>query len=130
MTKETQKRPYYVLVMDDNPAHAELMTEVLDRHFAPVIIHTVDTIRAGFEFMSQTAYDLILTDSIVGGDTLLSQLKEIRKRHKDIPVIVVTGRGDESLAAQLIRRGATEYLVKTRETLDTLAHLIERYLKK
>ena len=130
MTKDVQKRPYYVLVMDDNPAHAELMTEVLDRHFAPVIIHTVDTIKAGVEFMSQTSYDLILTDSIVGGDTLLSQLKEIKKRYKDIPVIVVTGRGDESLAAQLIRRGATEYLVKTRETLDTLAHVIERYLKK
>ena len=130
MTKDVQKRPYYVLVMDDNPAHAELMTEVLDRHFAPVIIHTVDTIKAGVEFMSQTSYDLILTDSIVGGDTLLSQLKEIKKRYKDIPVIVVTGRGDESLAAQLIRRGATEYLVKARETLDTLAHVIERYLKK
>lgn len=130
MTKEVQKKAYYVLVMDDNPAHAELLTEVLDRYFAPVIIHTVDTIKAGFEFLAQTQYDLILTDSIVGGDTLLSQLKELKKRYKDVPLIVITGRGDESLAAQLIRRGATEYLVKTRETLDSLFHIISRYLKK
>ena len=131
MTKaETQKRPFYVLVMEDNPAHAELLTEILDRHFAPVIIHTVDTIRAGFEFLSQTEYDIILTDSTVGGDPLNLQLKEMRKRYKLIPIIVITGRGDESLAAQLVRKGATEYLVKTRETLDSLPHILERYLKK
>lgn len=125
----TQKKPHYVLVMEDNPAHAELLTEILDRHFSPVIIHTVDTIKAGFEFLSQTPYDLILTDSTVGGDSLNEQLKEIRKRFKGIPLIVITGRGDESLAAQLIRKGATEYLVKTRETLENLSHILERYLK-
>ncbi len=126
----SEKRPRYVLVMDDNPAHAELLTELLDRHFAPVIIHTVDTIKAGIEFLAQTQYDLILTDSMVGGDQLASQIKDLRKRFKFIPVIVITGQGDESLAAQLIRKGATEYLVKTRETLDLLPHILERYLKK
>lgn len=127
---ETQKKTRYVLLMDDNPAHAELLTEILDRHFAPVIIHTVDTIRAGIEFLAQTRYDLVLTDSIVGGDPIASQIKEIRKRFKFIPLIVITGQGDESLAAQLIRKGVTEYLVKTRETLEGLPHILERYLKK
>jgi FixJ family two-component response regulator len=100
MKTGSQKRPSYVLIMEDNPSHAELLTEVLDRHFSPIIIHTVDTIKA------------------------------IRRRFKDIPLIVVTGRGDESLAAQLIRRGVTEYLVKTRETLESLPHVLEKFLKK
>ena len=116
--------------MEDNPSHAELLTEVLDRHFSPIIIHTVDTIKAGFEFLSQTTYDLIITDSIVSGDHLLHELKEIRRHFKGIPLIVITGRGDESLAAQLIRRGVTEYLVKTRETLESLPHVLEKFLKK
>lgn len=130
MKEQEAKRPRYVLVMEENPAHAELLTEILDRHFSPVIIHTVDTITAGFDFLSQTVYDLVLTDIVVGTDLLSEHLKEIRRRFKELPLIVVTGRGDESLAAQLIRRGATEYLVKTRETLETLPHILERYLSK
>ncbi len=128
MKTDTQKRARYVLVMEDNPAHAELLTEILDRNFAPVIIHTVDTIKAGFEFLHQTHYDLILTDSQVGDEAITGHVKDIRQRFKDTPLIVITGRGDESLAAQLTKRGATEYLVKTRTTLESLPHILEKYL--
>jgi len=130
MKTDLQKRPRYVLILEENPAHAELLTEILDRHFAPVIIHTVDTVKAGFEFLKQTAYDLILTDSVVGGESISQHLKEIRNRYENIPLIVITGRGDESLAAQLTKRGATEYLVKSRDTLESLPNILEKYLKK
>lgn len=123
------KKLRYVLIMEDNPAHAELLTEVLDRHFAPIIIHTVDSISAGFEFLAETPYHLILTDSAVNGKSIAKDLKEMRSKFKHIPVIVITGRGDESLAAKLTKIGATEYLVKTSETLDALPHILGKYLK-
>ena len=63
--KAALKRPRYVLIIEDNVHHAELLTEVLDRHFAPVIIHTVDTIEDGIEFAGQTAYDLIITGGVI-----------------------------------------------------------------
>ncbi len=129
MKAKEPKKTRYVLILDDNPAHADLVTEILDRHFTPVIIHTVDTFRAGIEFLSQTSYNLIITDIIVGGESIEDYVKEIRRRYHDIPIIVITGRGDESLAAQLVRWGAAEYLVKKRSTLDTLPHTLEKYLK-
>jgi DNA-binding NtrC family response regulator len=127
---EKTKKPMYVLVLEDNDCHAELLTEIFDRHFSPVIIHIVDTVDAAFEFMKQTRYDLILSDSVVGGIPIAEHIKEIRKDHKDTPLIIVTGRGDESLAAKLIKKGASEYLVKTKETLENLPHVLEKYLKK
>lgn len=127
---EKAKKPKYVLVLEDNDYHAELLTEVLDRHFSPVIIHIVDTIDAAFEFMGQTEYDLILSDSVIGGIPIIEHIKEIHKSHKDTPFIVITGKGDESLAAKLIKKGVNEYLVKTRETLDSLPHVLEKYLLK
>lgn len=122
------KSTRYVLVMEDNPAHAELLTEILDRHFAPIIIHTVDNIGAGFKFLGKTDYDLILTDSVVNEEPIAEHLKNIRTKFKTVPLIVITGSGNESLAAQLTRRGAMEYLVKTRETLDALPSILAKYL--
>ena len=125
---KAKKKPRYVLIMEDNSAHAELLTETLDHHFSPVIIHTVDTFKAGLEFLTRTPYRLIITESVVSGERVENRLKEIIKKHKRLPVIVITGRGNESLAVKLTRMGATEYLVKTRETLDTLPHILEKYL--
>jgi len=124
------RKPIYVLIMEDNNYHAELLTEILDRYFSPVIIHIVDSINVAFDFIKQTKYDLILSDSIVGGVPLLEHIKEIRKNHKNAPIIVITGCGNETSAAKLIKRGVNEYLVKTKETLDGLQHILEKYLSK
>ena len=124
-----KNKPRYVLIMEENSAHAELLTEVLDRHFAPVIIHTVDSMEDGLKFLSETPYRPILTDSIIGKKSIAEGLKKIRGKQKNIPVIVITGQGDESLAVKLTKIGATEYLVKTRETLEALPHVLEKYLK-
>ena len=52
MPKAAQaQKPRYVLIIEDNVHHAELLTELLDRHFAPVIIHTVDSFSDGMEFL-------------------------------------------------------------------------------
>lgn len=124
------KRPRYVLIIEDNVHHAELLTEVLDRHFAPVIIHTVDTIADGLEFAAQAIYDLVLTGAVIRETPITDALQKLCKLVEGAPVIVISGRGDERLAAELIKRGATEYLVKSRETLEHLPELLTRLLSK
>ncbi len=124
------KRPRYVLIIEDNVHHAELLTEVLDRHFAPVVIHTVDTVQDGLEFAAQAIYDLVLTGAVIRETPITEALQKLHKLAEGAPVIVISGRGDERLAAELIKRGASEYLVKSRETLDHLPELLQRALSK
>ncbi len=129
-TKITQrKKPHYVLIIEDNTHHAELITEVLDRHFAPVIIHTVDTTEDGIDFLQQSAYDLVVAGGIVGGNPITSFIKDLVRLAGKAPFIVISGRGDERLAADIIKRGATEYLTKTQETLEHLASIFERHMR-
>jgi len=123
------KRPRYVLIVEDNVHHAEILTEVLDKHFAPVVIHTVDTIEDGLDFASQSTYDLILTGAIVRDEQITDAIPKFTKLADGAPIIVISGRGDEMLAAEIIKRGATEYLVKTRETLETLHTKLAKHLK-
>ena len=55
-------------------------------------------------------------------------LKEIREQRKDLPVIILTGMGDESTASEYLKRGANEYLPKSNYFIDTLIELIDKYI--
>jgi DNA-binding NtrC family response regulator len=126
--KTTQ--PRYVLIIEENVHHAELLTEILDRHFAPVIIHTVDTFDDGLDFLTQSQYDLILTAGFTGEDTIMDFADEIVSQAGGTPIIVITGRGDETLAAELTKSGISEYMVKTRDTLDELPSVLKKHLTR
>ncbi|MFA4973722.1 MAG: response regulator [bacterium] len=121
-------RPCYVLLIEDNVHHAELLTELLDKHFAPVIIHTVETIEDGIEFSSQSVYDIILTGAVIRDEQITEAIPRLTKIAEGTPIIVISGRGDEMLAAEIIKRGASEYLVKTKETLEILPSIIAKHL--
>jgi DNA-binding NtrC family response regulator len=129
MAVPAAKRTLYVLIIEDNVHHAELLTELLDRHFAPVVIHTVDTIEDGVQFAGQSSYDLLLTGAVIRDMPITNAMSKLALFAEGAPIIVISGRGDERLAAEIIKRGASEYLVKTRETLETLPTLLADLLK-
>lgn len=129
MTKTKKSEPCYILVIENNVHHAELITEILDKNFAPVVIHTVDTIEDAFEFVTQSNYDLIISAGVVRDVPLSESIPKLLKLTNDCPIIIISGRSDEKLAAELIKKGAAEYLSKTRETLDNLPQVIRRHLK-
>lgn len=122
-----KSRPRYVLVIEDNVHHAELITETLDRYFAPIIIHTVDTVQDGIDFASRSDYDLIITGGIVSSAIVAEHIPKIVRVSEGTPIIVISGRGDERLAAEFIKRGAAEYYSKTRETLEGLPGILEKH---
>ncbi len=126
--RKKTKKPRYILIIEDNVHHAELLTELLDRNFAPVIIHTVDTIEDGLQFAEKSHYDLLLTDGIINENPITDSMAELVKAVGSAPVVVISGRGDERLAAELIQQGASEYFVKTRESLETLPLSIDKLL--
>lgn len=123
-------RPHYVLVLEENDDHAELLTELLDAHAAPVVIHTVDHVTHALSMLSQNTYDLILTSSRVADISLDQFLDDLLEQSQGAPIIVIAGSGNVRAAADFAKRGVSEYLVKTRESLEILPELIQRYLKK
>ena len=72
--------------------------------------------------------DLVLTDLRVPGMDALEFVHEVRRRQLRIPIIVITGKGDESTAVALLRLGASDYLVKRQNYLVQLPHAIEHAL--
>ncbi|MDX2430825.1 MAG: response regulator [Bacteroides sp.] len=77
--------------------------------------------------------NLVVLDHILSGpgEELLSgleTLKEIRKRDQNIPVVILTGQGDDSLLSEFMENGANRYLTKDDFFIDSLIETIQQMI--
>ncbi len=111
-----------VLYAEHNQADIELTR----RHLAQRAPHIqVDTVYSAAEVLARlpvapgaaaaynASYDVLLLDFGLPDGNAIELLKVVRgERRLDIPVVLVTGQGDEEIAAQVLRLGASDYIVK------------------
>ena len=105
--------PLRVLILEDRPADAELMLHELRRAGFDPDWRRVET-EADFQAALDPALDLILADYALPQFNALRALRRLQERGLDIPVIIVTGAVGDEAAAECIKRGATDYLLKDR----------------
>ncbi len=119
-----------VLILEENVDHLELLTGLLENHFSPIDIHTVESIEDCLDFLEQNNYDLVLSGCFVHDVCITERLSHIIDVANGAPVIVISGSADENMAANVIKLGASEFVVKTRKSLEEIPSLVEKYLKK
>ncbi|MBI9036724.1 MAG: response regulator [Bacteroidales bacterium] len=70
-------------------------------------------------------YDVLLMDYNLPGINAIEITKIIRQKLKlDIPIVIVTGQGNENIAIEALKLGADEYLVKRENYLKKLPYLL------
>jgi PAS domain S-box-containing protein/putative nucleotidyltransferase with HDIG domain len=105
--------PVRLLIVEDQPAHAELMVRELRRAaFAPEW-NRVETEAAYLEQLMGSP-ELILADYSLPQFGASRALELLQDRGLDIPFIVVSGTVGEEHAVDLMQRGATDYFLKDR----------------
>lgn len=127
-TSHRKEHPKYVLLIEDNGLHAELVTEILDVHCGPVIVHAVNDFSDAEDFLKQNSYQCLVTSERVNGEALLPAIERLRRLSRDTPIVVVAGSGDEHEAAELIKRGVHDYLIKNRDTLERLPGILKHHI--
>jgi two-component system cell cycle response regulator len=115
-----------LLIIEDDADQRELIRETLDDHFGAGSVVAVST-RAAAMQQELESFDLIMTDYNLPDANGMDVLDEIRGRCTT-PVIMVTGENVGKIAAEAIRRGATDYVVKVGDYLFTMALVIEKNL--
>jgi two-component system sensor histidine kinase/response regulator len=125
------KRKLTVLVIDDSPADVEILRRLLEQidsweiHF--LAFHDSKEGRA--EAVKGKA-DLIFLDYMLGLETGLDVLNAIEDDGCFLPVIMLTGHGNEEIAVEAMKAGVSDYLVKARITPDSLRLVISNALQK
>ena len=117
-----------MLLVDDDINYSSLVRDVLG--FAEnYSIDRAANLHEMWLLMDQNSYDALLLDYSFPDGTGLDALKKMVEQKRRLPIIIVTGRGDERVAAQAIQQGATDYLVKSPETVFELPVLINKAVR-
>jgi two-component system phosphate regulon response regulator PhoB len=112
-----------VLVVEDESSIAELITINLKHHgFRPT--WAMDSASAQME-VDAALPDLILLDWMLPGESGLTLAKRWRAnpRTKDVPIIMLTARGDESDRVAGLDAGADDYIAKPFSTRELIARV-------
>jgi PAS domain S-box-containing protein len=119
--------PLRVLVLEDTPAHAELMIRELRRAGFGPHWQRVETEQ---DYLARLTpdLDLILADYNMPQFDARRALELMHARGLDIPFIVVSGSMGEDTAVSLLKLGATDYLLKDR--LARLGQAVQHALEQ
>lgn len=119
-----------VLLVDDDADQADLVTRFLRRQETSFEVTAVGDGPACLEVLARQSYAIVLLDYSLPRLNGLQVLAEIRKREVTVPVVLVTGQGDERIAVEAMRAGASDYVIKGSGYLTTLPTVIRKVLKQ
>lgn len=116
-----------VLVVDDASVDRELTTGLLRRNAEFNVESVVSAAKAIERLEASPPVDLVVTDLTMPEMNGLELVTEVRVRFPQIPVILVTANGSETLAIAALERGATSYVSKS-QLASRLADTVENVL--
>ena len=117
-----------VLIVEDVPTDAELMEYELQNAGMAFSAKRVETKASYIEALSTFLPDVILSDYSLPAFDGITALKLRQEQAPDTPFIFVTGALGEELAIDLLKQGATDYVLKSR--LSRLPVAVNRALRE
>lgn len=122
-----QRPPARVLIVEDNTLQAKLVQQLVESAGAEV----VGVVKTGPEALGQAPHaDVVLLDyQLEGTMTGLDVLREVRQRRLPVAVIVNTAHGSERVAAEALRLGADDYVIKDDTFVEMLPLVLGRVLR-
>ncbi|ATB35327.1 two-component sensor histidine kinase [Cystobacter fuscus] len=121
-------RPLSVLMLEDSALDAELIHARLQDGGLTAHVVRVDTQEAFTAALGRERFDVILCDYSVPGFGGTAALATARQACPDTPFLFVSGALGEDRAIELLKSGATDYVLKDR--LERLVPSVERALRE
>jgi len=119
----------HVLIVDDEPAVLFTLRELLEERGITVRAENDGAAAiAALESGALDDVDLVLTDYAMPGLDGMALLARLRAYRPELPVVLLTARGSERLAARAIKEGAFDYVPKPFD-IDELEAVVTRALE-
>ena len=113
-------KPFNILIIDDDQKLCALVRDYLAPH--GYAVSAAYTGPSGLEMIRSQTFGAIILDVMLPGMDGFEVLKALRRDH-DIPVLMLTSRGDETDRIVGLEMGADDYIPKTFSTRELLARL-------
>jgi len=122
--------PLKVVIIEDEETHFRLMIRAINKALPLASVDYFEEAGPCLERLDEISPDVIILDYLMAGMNGIEFLEALNRQNMDIPVIMITGRGDESIAVQAMKLGAWDYLVKSPNFFDLLPSIIEKVVRE
>jgi PAS domain S-box-containing protein len=125
-------QPIKVLLIEDNATDARLLRLFLgESKTSQFDIAHVVRLSEGMQRLAKERFDLIMSDLLLPDSQGIETFEWLKAHVQGIPIIVLSGSDDETLAVRAVREGAQDYLVKGRidahSLVRSITYAIERH---
>lgn len=115
-----------ILIVDDESTICELTADIFRKRGFNAL--TAANASDAIELVEKARPDVVLLDYVMPGMNGFDALSVIKKRFPDVSVVILTGRGSEEIAVELMKAGASDYILKPFLSHDLLDR-VHRVLK-
>jgi PAS domain S-box-containing protein len=114
-----------ILLIDDEIGLLEVAQLFLERDGDIRVIPALSA-QQGLDLLGTRQFDAIVCDYDMPGMNGIDLLKTLRSRDNMIPIIIFTGKGNESVVIEALNNGADFYLRKGDDPREKFAELMQR----
>ena len=115
-----------ILLVDDSEVDRLLMAGLLNADFDWLVSHACNGVEA-LASMSDASPDVVVTDMLMPEMDGMQLVTELGAAYPQVPVILVTGQEDTSLAVKALKQGAASYVPKSK-LAEKLLETVEQVL--
>ena len=120
-----------VLLVEDNDSDAQLTEDLLSEwSIDEFLITRAKTLGEGLTLLSRERFDAVLLDLSLPDAFGLPTVRQVHATSPTIPVVVLSGVSDQSLALQAVQQGAQDYLVKGQGHPELLARAVRYAIER
>jgi two-component system, NtrC family, response regulator HydG len=116
------------LLIEDDLVDQKAFVRFVREQQLPYDYVLAGSVKEAREILNLHRFDIILIDYELGDGTAFEIFPDIQN---DVPIIIITGNGDEEIAVQAMKKGATDYLIKDQDShyLKTLQITVNNSIK-
>ena len=115
-----------ILLVDDSEVDRRLMAGLLGVDFDWLVSHAKNGVEA-LEMMSDASPDVVVTDMLMPEMDGMELVTQLGMAYPSVPVVLVTGQEDASLAFKALKQGAASYVPKSK-LAEKLLETVEQVL--
>lgn len=114
-----------LLIVDDDDVDRMAVRRALKRADFPFHITEACDCSTATAALEQQDFHCVLLDYLLPDSNALSMIQALRREGQNLPIVVLTGQGDEQVAVEVMKAGASDYLAKAKVSPAQLSKIIQ-----
>ena len=118
-----------ILVVEDDEIDRMAVRRALKKAGVKMVVSEVESCQSAIATLKSQSFDCVFLDYRLPDGDALRLVKNVRAANLKVPVIVLTGQGDEQIAVELMKAGASDYLSKGKISSDSLSRSLSNAVR-